>query len=105
MFTKAASIGIVARPGKAARNRSHSRNVASFYHGDYRILRCNYLAQRCRIPPPERGRVAPKAPGGGLVFVGSEFVAGPPPGSLRDPTSPFQGEVKEEACDARPKPL
>jgi hypothetical protein len=48
------------------------------------------------LPPPERGRVG----------VGVNLANGPPPGTLRSasallsvPTSPFQGEVKEEiAC-------
>jgi hypothetical protein len=31
--------------------------------------------------------------------VGVDLINGPPPGTLRVPTSPFQGEVKKEtAC-------
>jgi hypothetical protein len=52
-----------------------------------------FVARRSgNIPPPERGRSTPERSEGSRVGV-SNAAYGPPPGSLREPTSPFQGEV------------
>jgi len=46
----------------------------------------------CKNIPPLKGEGRRTECAG----VGSVFEKGPPPGPLREPTSPFQGEVKEE---------
>ena len=46
------------------------------------------------FPPPERGRMAPKAPGGGPASTPSSVLTRDPrPDPLRGSTSPLQGEV------------
>jgi len=46
------------------------------------------------LPSPCKGEGGAEGAGrGSRLSADSEFVAGPPPGSLRDPTSPLQGKV------------
>jgi excinuclease ABC subunit A len=51
--------------------------------------------QAAPSPPPERGRTIAKRSGGGPA---DSQQAGPPPGSLRSPTSPLQGEVEKKVA-------
>src|SRR5207253_234318 len=60
-------------------------------HGAMRSSAC------CLLPPPLAG----DGRGGGFA-ASHALVAGPPPGSLRDPTSPASGRSEESFVPASP---